>query len=42
MEKSARAERVWSPRNEAQPNREGVAAGSATYFFDKNYGNVIL
>ena len=24
------AERVWPPRNEAQPNREGVASGSAT------------
>ena len=27
------AERVWPPRNEAQPNREGVASGSATSFF---------
>ena len=25
------AERVWPPRNEAQPNREGVASGRATY-----------
>ena len=24
------AERVWPPRNEVQPNREGVASGSAT------------
>ena len=24
------AERVWPTRNEAQPNREGVASGGAT------------
>ncbi len=24
------AERVWPPRNEGEPNREGVASGSAT------------
>ena len=24
------AERVWPPRNEAQPNGEGVASGGAT------------
>ena len=27
------AERVWPTRNEAQPNGEGVASGSATKIF---------
>ena len=31
------AERVWPPRNEAQPNSEGVASGSATEIFIANY-----
>ena len=35
------AERVWPPRNEAQPNREGVAAGGATYHSNNKYKNFI-
>ena len=30
-------ERVWPPRNEAQPNGEGLASGSATEIFIANY-----
>ena len=29
------AERVWPPRNEAQPNGEGVASGGATEILTK-------
>ena len=36
------AERVWPPRNEAQPNREGVASGSAMLNFLLNLNHKIV
>ena len=30
------AERIWPPSNEAQPNGEGMASGSATQLYLEN------